>query len=168
MMRKSSIKFGSKRENINLVEKFVEEICDIYNINNTYFGNILLALTEAVENAIIHGNKMNITKNVSLHFESGPKGLVFEVCDEGNGFDYSNIPDPTDLNVKFNENTGNGIFLIKSLADEVFFHDKGRRLQIIFHISSINKQIASERVKKLKQFNQEKKIENKEKHKPAE
>lgn len=167
-MNKSNIKFSSKRENIHLVEKFVEEICDIYNINNTYFGNILLTLTEAVENAIIHGNKLNINKNVSLFFESGPKGLVFDICDEGAGFDYSNIPDPTDLSVKFDENNGNGIFLIKSLADEVYFHDNGRRLQIIFHISSINKQIASDRVKKLNQFNQEKKIENKEKHKSTE
>lgn len=167
MMRKSNIKFGSRRDNIHLVEKFVEEICDFYNINNTYFGNILLALTEAVENAIIHGNKQNPLKNVYLCFESGPKGLVFEIGDEGKGFDYSNIPDPTDLNVIFNENKGNGIFLIKSLADEVYFSDNGRKLQIIFHVSSINKQMASDRIKKLNQFNQEKKLESKEKHKPA-
>lgn len=167
MMRKSSIKFSSKKENIHLVEKFVEEICDIYNINNTYFGNILLALTEAVENAIIHGNKLISAKNVYLDFESGPKGLVFEVSDEGKGFDYSDIPDPTDLSVNFVENKGNGIFLIKSLADEVCFSDNGRKLQIIFHISSINKQKATDRIEMLNKFNQEKKLENKKSNKPV-
>ena len=161
MIKKREIKFKSKLENIHLVEQFVEEICDVYNINNSYFGNILLSLIEAVKNAIIHGNKSDASKNVTLCFESIPKGLLFEVIDEGNGFDFMQIPDPTDLNVIFDENKGNGIYLIKSLADEIVFLDKGKKTQMTFHIASINKQISSERINKLNQFNNNRKIEDK-------
>ena len=86
--------FPSLPENIHQVEKFVEDICDEYNINNTYFGNILVALTEAVENAIVHGNKNNPAKNVEIIFVSKPEGLSFTIKDEGKGFDINQIPDP--------------------------------------------------------------------------
>ena len=48
---KQNFVFESKEENIRLVEKFVDEICDYYNINASFFGNIIIAITEAVKNA---------------------------------------------------------------------------------------------------------------------
>ena len=57
MGRKEKLILESKPENISSVERFVEEICDYYNINDTYFGNILIALTEAFNNSLTHGNQ---------------------------------------------------------------------------------------------------------------
>jgi len=144
--------FSSVPENIHQVEKFVEDICDEYNINNTYFGNILVALTEAVENAMVHGNKNNPSKNVEITFLSKPEGLSFTIKDEGDGFDINNIPDPTDLNVNPEEVKGRGIFLIKSLADEVNFLLKDKGIEILFKTSSINNEIAIGRINQLKSY----------------
>jgi len=142
----------SLAENIHQVEKFVEDICDEFNINNTYFGNILVVLTEAVENAMKHGNGNDPKKNVQIIFTSKSEGLSFTISDEGNGFDVSQIPDPTDLNVDPDEIKGRGIFLIKSLADEVKFLNNGKTVEIIFKISSINSEMAIERIKQLKKY----------------
>ena len=139
-------------ENIHKVEKFVEDICDEFNINNTYFGNILVALTEAVENAMNHGNAKDSSKTVQIIFTSKPDGLSFVIKDEGKGFDINTIPDPTDLNIDANELKGRGIFLIRHLADEVHFTDNGSRVEIIFKISSINNELAVERMNLLKKY----------------
>jgi serine/threonine-protein kinase RsbW len=138
--------------NIHQVEKFVEDICDEYNINNTYFGNILVVLTEAFENAIKHGNGSDPSKNVQLTFTSKPEGLSFTISDEGNGFDFNNIPDPTDINTDIEKFNGRGIFLIKSLADEVDFLENGRKIEILFKISSINYELAIDRINHLKKY----------------
>src|SRR5437868_12298420 len=94
--RGQKLKIGSTSENIRLVERLIEDICDVYNISEDNFGNILLAVTEAVNNAIYHGNQSNPQKCVHIGFENGTKTLVFSVCDEGKGFDHSSLPDPTD------------------------------------------------------------------------
>ncbi|MBC8147003.1 MAG: ATP-binding protein [Bacteroidetes bacterium] len=157
------IEFKSAKENIHLVEKFVEEICDEYNIYNSYFGNIIIALTEATTNAIFHGNQEDKYKSVVTTFESKKIGLIFMVEDMGDGFDYQNIPDPTDISIENSEELGKGIFLIKSLADEVNFYEDGRIIEIIFKISSINNEATIERINMLKAYSkvdETKKINN--------
>ena len=149
---KKEITFKSIPENINYVEKFIEEICDFYNINNTYFGNITIAVTEAVNNAILHGNKQNPEKFVKLTFQNKPIGLSFLIKDEGNGFDYDCIPNSIDDTNNSKKFSGKGFFLIKSLADEILFHNSGSMIEIIFKISSINNEIAIDRINKLADF----------------
>ena len=150
-MKKNTLKIKTLPANIHNLEKFVEDICDEYNINNTYFGNILVTLTEAYENAFYHGNKSNPEKNIVISFSSKPKGLMFEVSDEGNGFDYNSIPDATDVEGN-PDRKGTGIFLIKTLADEVHYKNQGRTIQIVFYISSINQQLAIDRINQLNSF----------------
>ncbi len=150
-MKKRSLKVKSVISEVHKLEKFVEELCDEYNINNSYFGNILLSLTEAFENAIFHGNGSDASKIVSISFESRPKGLLFQVQDEGKGFDYQNVPDATDVEGN-PDKKGSGLFMIRALADEVNFIDKGRCIQILFYISSINQQIAIDRIQSLQDF----------------
>lgn len=94
--KQKMLSIASLENNLFQIEEYVEEICDEYNINTNYYGNILLVLTEAVKNAIIHGNKNDINKFVNIYFESKPFGLSFIVSDEGDGFDYNSIKDPTD------------------------------------------------------------------------
>ncbi|NVO01476.1 MAG: ATP-binding protein [Bacteroidetes bacterium] len=154
--KKQFLSLKSTKENIHQVEKFVEDICDEFNINNTYFGNILVALTEALSNAIVHGNKNDVNKDINITFESKPIGLSFTIQDEGNGFDFNNIPDPTDLAVELKNEEGRGIFLMKVLADEVNFLDNGKSIELIFKISSINQELALDRIKQLQIFATEK------------
>ncbi|MEI6575724.1 MAG: ATP-binding protein [Bacteroidota bacterium] len=143
---------GSSLENLNLVSGMVEEICDQYNINNTYFGNILVAVTEACSNAIVHGNQGKPDKKVNIQFESGPHGLKFSVRDEGSGFDYHAVPDPTESSDEEAPASRKGLYLIRTLSDEVVFKENGSLIQFGFHISSINYQLSVERSRMLHSF----------------
>ena len=153
-MKKSTLKLKSTTTEIHRIEKFVEDICDYNNINNTYFGNILVAVTEAFENAVIHGNLSDPAKTITIGFEAKPKGLMFEIKDEGMGFDVTAVPDATDVENN-PDKKGTGLFLIRSLADEVRHIDNGRCIQMLFYISSINLQMATDRVQKLNAFKKE-------------
>jgi serine/threonine-protein kinase RsbW len=151
---KQNFVFESKQENIRLVEKFVDEICDYYNINSSFFGNIIIAITEAVKNAIKHGNHDNPNKKISITFEYKPKGLSFIIEDEGDGFDFLNIPDPTDPK-NISQNSHKGIFLMKKLADEISFFNNGSAVELTFHITPIDKIFSSDRTKKLLNITQQ-------------
>ena len=156
------IEFESTQNNLHLVEKFIEELCDYFNVNNDYFGNIIIALTEAVNNAIIHGNNADSNKKVKVSFQAKNGNLSFTVKDEGRGFDFNNIPDPTDPSNE-NAEAGRGIFLIKTLADEVNFLENGSVVEINFKISSINNAVATNRLQQYIQLTQDKKVGEKKK-----
>ncbi len=151
----------SSLENLYQVENFIDLISDEYNISNTYFGNILIAVTEAVNNAICHGNKNISFKNVTIIFETRQKEFAFTIIDEGDGFDYSKVTDPTDFEHNTNANEGRGIFLMTKLADHIKFFQNGSRIELIFEIASINAELALNRIHQLNEFskiNSEKKI----------
>lgn len=148
IIKEKTLEFPSVIKNINLVEKFIDEICDEYNINNTYFGNILVSLTESVKNAIIYGNKRNPDKKVKVKFIANPTYLSFSVSDEGKGYNLSNTYNPDDL-YNTSTNTGNGLYLIKKLSDKVKFSNKGSQIELIFYISSVNLQLSVDRLNKV-------------------
>ncbi len=127
------LEFSSKMDNIVLVEDFVDNIFHKFHIKEEVFGNVLVAVTEAANNAIIHGNKENESKPVIITLENKEKELVFTVKDEGQGFDYNNIPDPT-APENLEKPTGRGIFLMKQLSDKTVFQDKGSMVKIHFKL----------------------------------
>jgi len=134
MIREQKISFPSIADNIGLVEKLINEICSSYGISEDYYGNILVAVTEAVNNAIQHGNKMDPGKKVNLAFLAKEKNLSFEVSDQGQGFDYKGLPDPTNPE-NLEKPNGRGVFLMRHLADAVEFFNNGRTVKLNFHIS---------------------------------
>ncbi|MHC1706754.1 MAG: ATP-binding protein [Bacteroidales bacterium] len=152
MFRTQQLIIESGLQNLYKVEQFVEELSDFYNINNTYFGNILISLTEAVKNAIVHGNKEDPNKKVSIIFETRPTGMFFHVSDEGDGFDMSIIPDPTEVQEEEGRKIKTGLYLIKSLSDNLIFKNKGSVIEFEFFISSINYQLSVDRSKALKGY----------------
>jgi len=129
------INFSSQPENLALVEKLVDEICESNNIKDDFYGNILISITEAVNNAIQHGNKYDSNKRIKISFASYHDVLYFSVEDQGQGFDYNNLPDPTDPG-NLEKINGRGIFLMKNLADEVAFSKKGRMVELNFKTSA--------------------------------
>lgn len=127
------INFPSQAENIYLVEKLVDDVCDELNVQEENYGNILIALTEAVNNAIHHGNKLDATKQTYVSCLAEDHKILFKVEDEGVGFNFYSLPDPTSLENIENPN-GRGIFLMKNLADEINFDKEGRVVELTFHI----------------------------------
>ena len=130
-----ALEISSKTENISLVERLIDEVCEQARVNEDYYGNILIAITEAVNNAIVHGNQNNPSKKIKINVQAEPKNLVFKISDEGIGFDFENLPDPTDPK-NLDKPNGRGVFLMRHLADEVAFFEKGKTVELSFNLSA--------------------------------
>ncbi|MBC6401236.1 MAG: ATP-binding protein [Ekhidna sp.] len=128
------IQIPSLPENIRIVESFIDNAKEKYQINDDIYGNIMIAVTESVNNAIVHGNQSDTKKNVHLKLSLEKSLIKFTVRDEGPGFDYNNSPDPT-IPENINKLGGRGIFLMKNLCDEVSFKENGRIAELCFYLS---------------------------------
>lgn len=134
-MNTISIQIPSIMENIRMIESFIDNAKDKFHLEDDIYGNIMIAVTEAVNNAIKHGNSGNNQKNVFLSLSLEDSIIKFVVKDEGPGFDYENLPDPTSPE-NLEKPGGRGIFLMKHLSDEVSFKDKGTIVEMSFYINS--------------------------------
>ena len=119
--------FGS----ISKVENLIDDVCAKLEVNEDYYGNVLIAVTEAVNNAIEHGNKLSKELKVDLAVGDKQTDFCFSVKDYGQGFDFDNLPDPT-APENIEKEDGRGIFLMKSLAESVEFEDGGTNVNIYF------------------------------------
>lgn len=127
----TEIRFSSNTENIAIVEKLIDEVCENFKVKEDHYGNILISLTEAVNNAIVHGNRLDPSKEVIVKYSSVDGKLRFWVEDEGPGFDYNNLPDPTSPENREKPN-GRGVFLMRNLADHCEFLEDGKIVQLDF------------------------------------
>ena len=127
------VKIPSIKENVSVVESFIENVGEKIKIEESIYGNVLVSVTEAVNNAIVHGNKEDKTKKVRLGLKKNKKSVRFVVEDEGVGFDYDNLPDPTSPK-NVDKVKGRGIFLIKSLSDKTTFKNGGRMIEMLFKL----------------------------------
>ena len=127
-----TLKINSNTQSLRLVERLIEDVCQVYGVNEDSYGNMLIAVTEAVNNAIHHGNKDDLDKFVRIGFESEANKLIFSITDEGVGFDYANLPDPTDP-ANIDKVSGRGVFLMQNLSDSIQFEQEGRRVLLGFN-----------------------------------
>jgi len=110
------------------VENFLIDIFKEYDLEQKYFNKIYLCISEAVVNSIKHGNKNDQNKKVSININYEVQEINIMIEDEGNGFDFNNITDPTSKSNLKNE-SGRGIFIIKTLSDKIEYNEKGNRIQ---------------------------------------
>ena len=131
----NNITFSSDLNNLNIAEAIVDTISRVSKLDELIYGNILLSLSEAINNAIVHGNKFNRNKKVSVCYKFiEKKNLLITVEDEGNGFDPSKISDPTDPD-NLENLYGRGVFLINNLADEVKYEENGKKVLMNFQLN---------------------------------
>lgn len=130
-------------QSFSRIENFVERICDSYNINFSYSGNILTCLSEAFQNCIQHAKSTNWKSVVLIAFEKQEHWLRFYVEDEGAGFDVDAHKLPN------GEFSSRGLFLMQSLSDQMEFSLNGRRLCISFDLDLINRTIAENRQREM-------------------
>jgi serine/threonine-protein kinase RsbW len=118
----------------NTVENTVVSICEELHIGEEKFGNILMAVTEAVDNAIMHGNKNNPQKTVELSYQYSDKDVTFAVTDEGErGFDIEKVTDPT--KPENPAEVGRGILLMKMLSDKLEFLNEEKTVLLSFNLN---------------------------------
>lgn len=129
------VEMKSSSESVNdleaVLKSFLEDKCDC----DILFGDILVAMMEAVNNAIKHGNKYDLSKKVRIQMHSNPYKVQFAVSDEGEGFDIEdNSPNPLGRNLR--DCNGRGIFLMKSLSDDFCYQNKGNTVVMDFHLNN--------------------------------
>ena len=127
------LKIASKTDSLHLVERFVDDFSASCNIDQDVYGNVLIAALEATNNAITHGNKLNENKQVEVVFDKDDAHIFLSVKDEGPGFDYRNIPDPTSPE-KIENMSGRGVFLMTRLSDKIEFENNGSFVKMTFFL----------------------------------
>ncbi len=127
------VKIASIKENLREIEKLIDEFNEIEELNDGLYGKVMLATIEAANNAIVHGNKLDPEKKVKVEIIKRKERIEIYVEDQGNGFDYMRIPDPT-APENIENIHGRGVFLMKQLSDEVNFYKNGTKVQILFKI----------------------------------
>ena len=133
-MNSISIEIPSLSDNIRIIESFIDNAKEKFNLNDDIYGNIMISVTESVNNAIIHGNENNKSKNVKISLFLDENMIKFKIEDQGKGFDYHSLPDPTAPD-NLNKPGGRGIFLMRNLADEVSFLEEGRIVELSFYVN---------------------------------
>lgn len=115
------------------VRSLLKSIFDQYEVKTVHFNKVFLGVSEAVSNCIRHGNQLVGSKKVYIDASYEKGDLVIVVKDEGAGFDYSNVADPTnEINIR--KESGRGIFIMKNMADEVVYFDGGTKVSIKFKL----------------------------------
>jgi serine/threonine-protein kinase RsbW len=114
----------SNRTELKKVEHFLSDFFIDNKLSLKEFNKVLLCVSEAVVNSIDHGNQNDKNKNIFIEIRCVNKNIDVKVKDEGCGFDYSNLEDPTKKE-NLRKETGRGIHIIRSLCDEVEFRNKG-------------------------------------------
>ena len=125
------IKIESKLSNLRVIETAIDNITFESGINQDNYGKILIGTLEAVNNAIVHGNKSDERKSVEVELILDNKDLLVTITDEGKGFKPSDVPDPTQPE-NIEALNGRGIFLMSKLADDIKFNKKGNQVKLTF------------------------------------
>ncbi|MBE2209558.1 MAG: ATP-binding protein [Saprospiraceae bacterium] len=127
------LKLPSDPRNIELVESFVQKVAEKYRLSPDQFGNLRLSVTEAVNNAMIHGNGQDESKNVCIELHKRKDAIAVRISDEGRGFDYNNVPDPT-LPENVCKCGGRGVFLMRNCSDRIDFRNNGSTVEMQFKL----------------------------------
>ena len=127
------LELDSNPESVSEIEGLVEQIREEVEIPDELYGNILVCLTEAVNNCIIHGNKFSAEKKVAVTCVKKDNVLAFTASDEGEGFDFDHLPDPT-APENIEKVTGRGVYLMRQLSDYLNYSNGGASVEMRFNI----------------------------------
>ena len=120
---------------VTRVEGFLRKIGSKVPLDEIQFHKLMVSLTEAVNNAIIHGNKSNPKKKVVVVCHCMPDELVFTVSDQGKGFDLEQVENPL-ADENLTRTSGRGIFLMRTLMDKVEYEmsKKGATVTLVLQL----------------------------------
>jgi serine/threonine-protein kinase RsbW len=123
--------FNTSRDEIVALPRLLEEARTRCTISDDQFFNLVVAMTEAVNNAIVHGNRLDPDKRVRYSLECRDEGVHCVVEDEGEGFDPGNLDDPVSPENLLREG-GRGMFLIRALMKNLHVENTGRGSRVEF------------------------------------
>lgn len=125
------ITIESRISNLNVVEAMLDSVTNEIGLNREYYGKVMVSALEAVNNAIIHGNKSVPDKSVDIEIAFFENTLEIIVTDEGTGFRPDMVPDPTRPE-NLESLNGRGVFLMSRLSDRIEFNERGNSVKMVF------------------------------------
>ena len=128
-----SISIPSNLENIEQVEQFVDKLKVTWDLSEDIYGNVMITVTEAVNNAIKHGNKNDPEKSVELKAIYSNQKLQVKVRDEGSGFEPESLSNPLEEDNLLKQR-GRGVFIMKQMADNVTFENNGSTVILTYEL----------------------------------
>lgn len=123
----------STYEEVERVEKLLNTLQKELGFNDELYARLMLAVSEAATNGILHGNKLDESKTVEIAAYKNDGKLIFETQDQGEGFNPDEIPDPL-AEENLMKPSGRGVFLMEEYADEVNFSEGGTKLTLVFEL----------------------------------
>lgn len=127
------LRIESKLSSLHIVEKAVDEATSELGVSEECYGKILVSIMEAVNNAILHGNRSDPEKFVEIEIYSVNRDMIVTICDQGAGFNPLMVADPT-IPENLQELNGRGIFLMSHLADKMEYSSKGNIVTMTFNL----------------------------------
>lgn len=121
----------STYEELEKVEGLLNALQADLEFDNEFYARLMLTVSEAATNGVVHGNQLDENKKVTITATSDGKTLNIATQDEGDGFDPDNVADPL-AEENLLKPSGRGVFLMGEYADEVEYEDEGRRLILKF------------------------------------
>jgi len=128
-----NLRIHSSSQSIADLEVYVQSLFVKFDLEHDLYPNILISLTEAVNNAIKHGNRSDHSKVVYIETRRRVDRVCCIITDEGNGFDYKSLPDPT-APENIEKIGGRGVFLMQQLSDHIKFLNNGSTVEMEFMI----------------------------------
>ena len=124
---------ASSYAELERVEGLLNQLQQALGFDDDFYARLMLSVSEAATNAIVHGNKLDLSKKVMIQAKANTAILTFTITDEGNGFDPEDIANPVDEENLLNT-SGRGVFLMREYTDEIEFQDDGRKLILTFNL----------------------------------
>ena len=121
----------SEYEEAEKVEGLLNELQSALGFDDDFYARLMLTVSEAATNGIVHGNKLDPTKKVTILAKADDSQLTITTTDEGEGFDPDAVANPLEEE-NLLKTSGRGVFLMKEFADEVEYRDDGRTLVLKF------------------------------------
>ena len=124
---------ASSYAELERVEGLLNQLQQALGFDDDFYARLMLSVSEAATNAVVHGNKLDLSKKVMIQAKANTTILTFTITDEGNGFDPEDIANPVDEENLLNT-SGRGVFLMREYTDEIEFQDDGRKLILTFNL----------------------------------
>ena len=124
---------ASSYAELERVEGLLNQLQQALGFDDDFYARLMLSVSEAATNAVVHGNKLDLSKKVMIQAKASTAILTFTITDEGNGFDPEDIANPVDEENLLNT-SGRGVFLMREYTDEIEFQDNGRKLILTFNL----------------------------------
>ncbi len=127
------LRFTSCPQSVSQVVNYVEKLSKSLRLSADRHFDVMTCVTEAVNNAIVHGNCRDERKTVKVSVKQEQDVVAFHVTDEGKGFDFRNLPDPTSHEY-IEQIGGRGVFIMRQLSHRLEFRNNGSTVEMQFKI----------------------------------